>query len=301
MQCFRKLGVPAIWIVIVFVFHAATVESARKSEKLPTCDQARKLYKKHKLYDVLGVKKSVRPKDLRRAYKKMAVQCHPDKNVGDKHADENFIAISGAYETLSDPEKRKEFDLGGGPHSGKQSGPAPKGGHQQQGGNWQQDVDVNNIFKTFFANGGGGRGSTSEDQAFHDSFHNFNWGDRQRQQQQRQRRSGSSGGFGQRPPKPSKPATTKEVRELKAKLSKFYDTVSPLERKSSSDISNLAKRYAGDKEHVLRKKLKEKYGTDYLTHNLKKHKTKSTGESKTRTSSKTAKGKKTGRNPRRRS
>jgi len=62
------------------------------------------------LYQVLGVAREVSADDLRAAYRKLARKYHPDVNPGDKTAEENFKAISSAYEVLSDAEKRKTYD-----------------------------------------------------------------------------------------------------------------------------------------------------------------------------------------------
>lgn len=61
-------------------------------------------------YSILGVNKSASDKDIKQAYRKLARKYHPDVNPGDKSAEEKFKQINGAYEVLSDPEKRKKFD-----------------------------------------------------------------------------------------------------------------------------------------------------------------------------------------------
>jgi len=62
------------------------------------------------LYDTLGVAKSAEADDIRKAYRKLARKYHPDVNPGDKAAEDRFKKISAAYETLSDPKKRKDYD-----------------------------------------------------------------------------------------------------------------------------------------------------------------------------------------------
>lgn len=64
-------------------------------------------------YETLGVKKDSPPSDIKKAYRKLALKYHPDKNKGDKTAEAQFKQISEAYAVLSDPEKKKQYDLYG--------------------------------------------------------------------------------------------------------------------------------------------------------------------------------------------
>ncbi|WP_026842412.1 DnaJ C-terminal domain-containing protein [Citrifermentans bremense] len=61
-------------------------------------------------YEVLGVKKGASVDEIKRAYRKLAVKYHPDKNPGDKQAEERFKEINEAYAVLSDPKKKEQFD-----------------------------------------------------------------------------------------------------------------------------------------------------------------------------------------------
>ncbi len=64
-------------------------------------------------YQVLGVAKTATAAEIKKAYRKLAIKYHPDKNSGDKAAEEKFKEISEAYAVLSDPEKRKQYDTYG--------------------------------------------------------------------------------------------------------------------------------------------------------------------------------------------
>src|SRR5439155_17210161 len=65
------------------------------------------------LYDALGVSKTASQDEIKKGYRKLVREYHPDKNPGDKEAEERFKEIQGAYAVLSDPEKRKQYDAFG--------------------------------------------------------------------------------------------------------------------------------------------------------------------------------------------
>ncbi|PJA97365.1 MAG: molecular chaperone DnaJ [Ignavibacteriales bacterium CG_4_9_14_3_um_filter_34_10] len=91
---------------------------------------------KRDYYEVLGVGKSATEDEIKKAYRKLAMQYHPDRNPGDKESEEKFKEAAEAYEVLSSPEKKAKYDRFG--HSGLH------GGQDYQGFN-----DVNDIFSHF--------------------------------------------------------------------------------------------------------------------------------------------------------
>jgi len=89
------------------------------------------------LYDVLGVAKNASPAEIKKAYRKLAREHHPDRNPGDKAAEERFKEVQAAYDVLADPEKRKTYDT-----FGSADGRGPAGG---PGGFTVGDFDVGDL------------------------------------------------------------------------------------------------------------------------------------------------------------
>ncbi len=83
-------------------------------------------------YKILGVERKASKEDIKRAYRKLAMKEHPDRNPGDNKAEERFKEINEAYQVLSDPEKRARYDQLGESYSQWQQGGAPTGGF-----NWE--------------------------------------------------------------------------------------------------------------------------------------------------------------------
>ena len=65
---------------------------------------------KRDYYEVLGVDKNATADEIKKAYRKKAIQFHPDKNPGNKEAEENFKEAAEAYDVLSNPQKRQRYD-----------------------------------------------------------------------------------------------------------------------------------------------------------------------------------------------
>src|SRR5574341_551659 len=129
-------------------------------------------------YSILGVDRSASADDVRKAYRKLALQYHPDRNPGDKGAEEHFKDINEAYQVLSDPQKRARYDQLGSAYSNwRQRGGSPgdfdwsqwfggqRGGTRVEYGD-PNDLFGQDIFSDFFRSifgGGGGPQTRSEE------------------------------------------------------------------------------------------------------------------------------------------
>jgi len=90
---------------------------------------------KKDFYHVLGIERNASQEEIKKAYRKLALKYHPDRNPGNKDAEEQFKEAAEAYEVLSDPSKRQRYDQYG--HEG------------MRGTDFRPFTDVNDIFSTF--------------------------------------------------------------------------------------------------------------------------------------------------------
>ena len=111
---------------------------------------------KHDYYEVLGVSKDAGADEIKKAYRKMAMKYHPDRNPGDKEAEEKFKEAGEAYEVLSDDDKRARYDQYG--HQGVDPNFNP--GFGGFGGGFGGFGDFGDIFSDIFGGGGGSRASS---------------------------------------------------------------------------------------------------------------------------------------------
>ena len=117
------------------------------------------------LYAVLGVPRNATQDQIKKAYRDLARKHHPDMNQGDKESEEKFKEIQHAYETLSDSEKKKSYDM---------FGTSGFGGQRTGGGSYRQYSrgfpDIDEIFKDIFSQGGGAYGMGGAGGNFGDIF-----------------------------------------------------------------------------------------------------------------------------------
>jgi DnaJ-class molecular chaperone len=122
-------------------------------------------------YKVLGVARDAAQDDIRKAYRKLAKEAHPDLNPGDKKAEDRFKAISAAYDIVGDPDKRSRYDRGEIDASGTERAPQQDyyrqyadgagGGRYQSSAGFDDFADLSDLFSDMFQRsgrpGGGGR------------------------------------------------------------------------------------------------------------------------------------------------
>ncbi|MCH2188200.1 J domain-containing protein [Candidatus Gracilibacteria bacterium] len=105
------------------------------------------------LYNILELQKGASKDEIKKAYRKLAMKYHPDRNAGDKEAEKKFKEINEAYQVLGDDAKRQQYDTFG-----------STGGGSGFGGAGGVNVDISDIFESFFGGGMGGNRNTQRSQ-----------------------------------------------------------------------------------------------------------------------------------------
>lgn len=125
---------------------------------------------KNDYYSILGLEKSASQDEIRSAFRKLAIKHHPDKNKGDKESEEKFKEINEAYQVLSDPQKKSNYDQFG--TSDFDGG--PQGGYSDFGGFDSNFGGFGDIFDSIFGGGRGGRTRRSQAEPGNDIEYNVN-------------------------------------------------------------------------------------------------------------------------------
>src|SRR3989440_12524357 len=116
---------------------------------------------KRDYYEVLGVGRTATDEEIKRAYRRLGVKFHPDKNPDDPHAEEKFKELGEAYDVLMDSDKRAAYDRFG--HAAFEQGGSFRGGFHDPFDIFREVFGGaggigGGIFETFFGGGGGGGG-----------------------------------------------------------------------------------------------------------------------------------------------
>src|SRR5688572_1279988 len=113
--------------------------------------------KKRDYYEVLGINKDASEEEIKKAYRKLAMKFHPDRNPDSKESEEKFKEAKEAYEVLSEAEKRRAYDAYG--HAGVNPQMGMGGGDPNFGGGFAEAFG--DIFSDIFGGGQGGRGRSN--------------------------------------------------------------------------------------------------------------------------------------------
>jgi molecular chaperone DnaJ len=115
---------------------------------------------KRDFYEILGVSKSASADEIKKAYRKVAMQFHPDRNPGDASAEEKFKEAAEAYEILSDADKKAKYDRYGHAAFGPGTGGGAHPGGMDMNDIFSQFGDIfgDDVFGSFFGGGGRSRG-----------------------------------------------------------------------------------------------------------------------------------------------
>ncbi|CAM3762984.1 molecular chaperone DnaJ [Parendozoicomonas haliclonae] len=114
---------------------------------------------KRDYYEVLGVARDTSDKEMKKAYRRLAMKFHPDRNPGDKEAEDKFKEVNEAFEILSDPQKRAAYDQYG--HAGVDPNMGGAGGFGGGFGGGNFGDIFGDVFGDIFGGGGSGRGHSS--------------------------------------------------------------------------------------------------------------------------------------------
>src|SRR5258708_3467245 len=111
-------------------------------------------------YEMLGCNRTASPDDLKKAFRKLAMEHHPDRNQGNKDAEKKFKELNHAYDVLKDPDKRAAYDRYGAAAFEGGHGPGGPGGMNGQG--FDFGSVFGNIFDEMFGGGGGRPGGRAD-------------------------------------------------------------------------------------------------------------------------------------------